>query len=184
MREPGGWSNPSGVPETSRMKTGTSTTVVGAPEVLPTVITSWAMGAIPASADAAGSSAIRKSSVTRALFTCLLHVLSRRLRRTPDVVDARAGNAQRPLGDRGLARAALVAQKRQRGIDIDAHRARRVELDLGDHAGEAIAVQQVRQRVLRRAADLERRLDGGGAVNRRRARRRSLEDEAERQRLR
>src|SRR5207237_3253823 len=105
------------------------------------------------------------------------------------MADGRAADVQRAGGDGRLARAGGVAQYRNGRIDVDgqARAVGRVDLDLRDDAGDAVVERDdVRERVARASADLERRLQGArgtGAMDRGVAHAGVGEDDAKRHRL-
>src|SRR5437660_967321 len=114
IRDPGGWSIPSGVPEVSRMNTGMSMVCPAGTVPVPTVMMSCASCA---AAGAAGSRAVR-IKIAKSLFMSLLHILSQR--RLAVELDGRTADAQRPGGDGRFAHAGLIAEQSQRRVDLDA----------------------------------------------------------------
>src|ERR1041385_6790266 len=170
--EPAGRSTPSGVPEVSRMNTGTSTVGPSAVTV-PTVTTSCAAAA-PASRSV-------PRTARRMFFTGLIRLswARRNLR-----LDGSATYLQRAGGHGRSARAGGVAQQRQLRIDAHGHARvrRRVELDLGDDASAHAAREghQIGDGVRSAAADLECLLDLRRAMNRGVAHAVAAEDDAQR----
>src|SRR6266550_2628190 len=179
MRDPGGWSMPSGVPEASRMNTGTSTVDPAEARLTVPTVTVSAVCAI------AGTAANKpRSSAKPFCITVLLLPIRARI-----MADGRAADVQRAGGDGRLARAGGVAQYRNGRIDVDGdvRAVGRVDLDLRDDTGDAVVERnEVRERVARAAADLERRLQrarGTGAMDRGVAHAAVGEDDAQRHRL-
>src|SRR6266498_1837583 len=140
MRDPGGWSRPSGVPEASRMNTGTST--VDPAEAMLTVptVTVSAVCAI------AGTAANKpRSSAKPFCITVLLLPIRARI-----MADRGAADAQRAGCDGRGTRSGRVAEHRNGRVDVDGYvrGIGRVDLDLRDDAGDAVVEgDEVRERV-------------------------------------
>src|SRR3954447_27004115 len=129
MRDPGGWSRPRGVNDTSRMKTGTSTVVNCCPFTIPTVTTSCGIGG----AGPAVRRPDRRLATTVAPITCndfactfirsllaLLHFMAGLARPRRGIAGGRGpAYFEVSVGDGGFARSALIAEHRQQRIDAD-----------------------------------------------------------------
>src|SRR3954454_8010795 len=138
MRDPGGWSRPRGVNDTSRIKTGTSTVVNCGPFTMPTVTTSCGIGG----AGPALRRPERRLATTVAPMTCndfawtfirfsyaLVHFMTGRARPRRRIVSGRCpAHFEMSVGYGGFARTALIAEHRENRVDADGE----VSISAGD----------------------------------------------------